>query len=299
MQLDRPISGVCSGSLHDFRWEIVEVASSALASPVGVIQNQVLCTLISSLDGNARAAILSNDRDLIELEVGTYLVGAARDQWAVGIEGFGKAAFLLSVDGVRSELVVPDGVSSVDIDCVNSSGVVGGSVEIRGEECGAVWRNSEFIVYPEVRTVSAIGEMGELFGNTHTGVAVRMDGMFEFAHPGRIVAVNLNGDALVSSLREISIWRSNGGIEAVAIRGYERLTALGWSDSGVILGFGMNSAGKVEHWIFDQQFGLRVLTHQALGDDGLILREVGAIGKNGELAGTAIDGTSRYLVRLF
>jgi|GEM_PF-7129425 len=298
MQLNRPTSGTCSGTLHDFHWEIIESGSAALISPVGLVDDRVFCTTISPLDGNARAAILSVSTEQIELEPYNFLVASAREKWAAGIEGFGQSGFILSVDGERINLALPAGATSIDIDCVNSDGVVGGSIEVRGEECGAVWREGRIELFPAIRSVTAMNDSGELFGSLHSGGAVRISGMSEYGLTGRVVAVSREGDALVSSSNEISIWKANGGVEAVAIRGYERVSALGWSDTGVILGFGMSSRGHVEHWLFDPRLGLRVLTNQELSA-GLRLREVAAIGKNGELAGTAVSGSSRYLVRLY
>ncbi|MFM9874015.1 MAG: hypothetical protein ACKVQS_11190 [Fimbriimonadaceae bacterium] len=298
MQLNRTMSGVCSGSLHDFRWEIVENVSGLLSSPVGVIDDQVFCTSVSQFDGIARATVLGSTLGLIELESSSHFVAVAPSKWGAGIAGFGRSSFIFSVEGERINLGVPAGVTSVDIDCVNSFGVVGGSVEVRGEQCGAIWRDGVCEVVPSLRAITAMSDASELFGILPSGAPVRLRDIAEFSGSGRIVAANMEGDALVSSQNEISIWRSTGGVEAVAIRGYERISAIDWSNRGVILGFGVNARGQIEHWLFDSKVGLKVLTNQVLDSD-LRLQVVSAIGRDGTMVGIALSESDRHVVRLY
>lgn len=298
MQLNRNASGVCSGLLQDFRWEILEENSGSLSSPIGVIGSQIFCNSTVQSDGQARAIVLCKGQLPVSLGASTYLIACARDNWAAGVVGFGHSAFLLDADGKRIELDTPTGAESIDLDCVNSDGLVGGSIMVRGEECGAIWNRGQCEVIPSIRAITALNDSGDMFGTSRSGVAVRVGSEFEFGGVGRVVAANLAGDALVSSASEISVWRSFGGVEAIGIRGFERISALGWSDAGVILGFGVTKSGFVKHWLFDQKSGVRVLTGQEI-DRGLILEVVSAIGKNGELAGLAFSESNRYVVRLF
>ena len=298
MQTNRINSGMGTGALHDYRWALSVGISDYMISPIAVYGETIAATATSVRDGAARAVLIDGDEIIRELESGTYVVAGAPGSLVVGLVGFGRGAFRLSLVGDRKDLIVPKGAACVDIDCVNSVGDVGGSIEVRGQECAVIWRGGEGEVMPELRRVTAIGEDGIAFGQDRDGSPVRLSDSAVFGGRGLVLAVNTAGDALVNSEGSVLIWKADGGVEALAIRGYVRISALGWAASGVVLGFGVTEGGAVQHWLFDQRLGLRVLTDQVL-DGGLVLKDVGAIGAAGELAGTAVDGTDRYLVRLF
>lgn len=298
MQTNRIVTGMGTGALHDFRWAVSVGIPDYIISPVAIYGSLIAATATSVRDGVAHAVLVENDEIFRELEGGTYVVAGAPNSVVVGLVGYGHGAFKLKLDGDRFELAVPKGATTVDIDCVNSVGDVGGSITVRGEECAVVWRSGECDVLPRLRRITALSESGLAYGQDHDGSPVRLFDGETFGGRGTVVGVNELGDALVNSADSILIWKADGGVEAVAIRGYVRISALGWSNIGTILGFGITSGGVVQHWLFDQKIGLRVLTDQVLEGD-LVIKDVGAIGAEGELAGTASNGTERFLVRLY
>lgn len=297
MNIERSWNGIGQGALEGWSWSVPLGLTGELVAPVAVVGDTIAATATSLRDGSARAVLVSGDAVTIELETGTYVAAGAPGTYVVGMVGFGKGGFRLTIEGGRHILPLPAGAESMDIDCVNGSGMVGGSAEIRGIECAAVWYPDGVDVMPEFKRVTAIGESGAIMAISRNGHPAHVAKGSTFATPGCAISVNGVGDALVNAGGSISVWRESGGIEAVPIRGYDRATAIGWSASGTILGFGVAKTGLVQHWLYDPRLGLTVLSGQEI-HPGLTIKEVSAIGSSGTLAGTAVTQTGRFLVRL-
>lgn len=297
MNIENSLGGIGQGTLEGWRWTVLSGLEGDLVSPVSVLGGTVAATATSVRDGSTRAVLIQSDGGSTVFESETSIVAGAPMTFVVGMVGFGKGGFRLNAQGHRTELDLPQGANRLDIDCVNYAGLVGGSVEVQDYECAALWASDGVEVMPIYKRVTAINENGAAIGQGRDGHPVRLDSGHVFGSPGSAVAISPNGDALVNTSGALSVWRSDGGVEAVPIHGYSRVSAIGWSDSGLILGFGVSQMGAIQHWLYDPRIGLNVLTGQELAP-GVVVREVSAIGSNGSVAGQVATATGPRLFRL-
>jgi hypothetical protein len=252
---------------------------------------------MSSRDGLSSAVLFSSDGQEVFRLRGGYFVGSDGLDLFVGCGALGRDVFVVDSEGARLDLGEIPGAALVDPEFVTSGGVTGGSAEIRGEEWGVVHRDGQWSVHTSVVRVTAMNDFGIGYGLSLDGMAVSLVDGSRFAEAGVVISVSDCGDGLLNHGGKISIWRHGGGVEAVPIRGYTRATALSWSASGSLLGFGILPNGAVQHWVYDPRVGLSVLTGVIL-DRELELNLVGAMNRQGDLLGVGSAGGDRYLVRL-
>ena len=298
MQKHLTKTGIGEGRIHNYRWILTDVCSDYIFSPTSIHGDFIGGTGIFGKDGNSYGIVITANEICTRVGAGSMITCGGNGGMFAGHYGFGQSGFKILTDGTLIEMINPPNSMGVDIETINSRGVLGGSCNTGSEEFGVVWEERTPETYEQVRSVTFVDDDGNKFGQDHFGQPVRISENIVFGGKGTIISGTRVGDLLINSPSGIVIWHHGGSVEAVPIRGYVRYQAIGWSECKKILGFGVTPSGQIQHWIYDSKIGITVLSGVSL-EDGILIKEISAISLTGKLVGTAIQNDKRYLVELF